>query len=99
MGCGAGAILSARRGPPYVVRAMSEQMPPDDDPIIRSLREQGVRPLSPGAARRRPPPSNRRLLLGVVVVAILLLWLVPAIAGRLSDWLWYREIGHKPEQQ
>ncbi len=72
---------------------MGHQMPPDDDPIIRSLRESGIRPLRPhrtgrGIASRRPP-----LVVGALFLFLLLLFLVPAVSGRLADWLWYREIG------
>jgi uncharacterized membrane protein (UPF0182 family) len=72
---------------------MPEHMPPDDDPIIRSLRDAGIRPLPP--RRARPPASGprRAVVLLVFGLAILLLWFVPAIVRRLSDWLWYREIG------
>jgi uncharacterized membrane protein (UPF0182 family) len=66
-------------------------MPPDDDPIIRGLRDAGIRPLPPliGEVRSR---RGRRVVL-VVVLVIALFLIIPAIAGRLADWLWYREIG------
>jgi len=70
---------------------MPERMPPDDDPIIRSLRDAGIRPLHPagGGPGTRVPRSVLVLIAGVFV----LLLLVPFVAGRLADWLWYREIG------
>src|SRR5262245_31254543 len=72
---------------------MPEHMPPDDDPIIRILRDAGIRPLPP--RRARPPASGPRRAIVLIVfgLAILLLFFVPAIVRRLSDWLWYREIG------
>src|SRR5262245_41437394 len=70
---------------------MREHMPPDDDPIIRSLRDAGIRPLPPkGPSNRFPLPRAVVLLIAIVLV---LLGLVPFLAGRLADWLWYREIG------
>ena len=70
---------------------MPERMPPDDDPIIRSLRDAGIRPLHPpgGGPGTRVPRSV--LLLIASVLALLVF--VPFVAGRLADWLWYREIG------
>ena len=69
---------------------MTHQMPPESDPIIRGLRDSGLRPLPPrgGGLDRRP-----RLLIGAVVALVVLLFLIPAITGRLADWLWYHEIG------
>ena len=77
---------------------MSERFPPDDDPIIRSLRDQGVRPLRPGRGHTggRGPRSggNGTRAIVIIVIAILLVFvLLPAMANRLSDWLWYDEIG------
>jgi uncharacterized membrane protein (UPF0182 family) len=72
---------------------MPEHMPPDDDPIIRSLRDAGIRPLPP---RRAGPPtsgSRRAVVLITAGLAFLLLFFLPAVVRRLSDWLWYREIG------
>jgi len=70
---------------------MSEHMPPEDDPIIRSLRDAGIRPLPPaGAGHGSRLPRSALLLIGLVLV---LLGLMPFLAGRLADWLWYREIG------
>jgi len=70
---------------------MRERMPPDDDPIIRSLRDAGIRPMPPAGTSHRFPVSRAAILLiGVVLV---LLGLVPFLAARLTDWLWYREIG------
>src|SRR5687767_1881062 len=71
---------------------MPERMPPDDDPIIRSLREAGIRPLHPSGTGREikaPPRSVILLIAGALVV----LAFVPFMATRLGDWLWYREIG------
>src|SRR4051794_39608860 len=75
---------------------MGHQMPPDDDPIIRSIREAGVRPLRPirgglGTGRRRGgrPP----VIVGVALLVFLFMLVVPTVAMRLTDWLWYREIG------
>ena len=74
---------------------MGHQMPPEDDPIIRSLRDAGVRPLhmsrGGGAFGRR----GRRptLAVGVAILLFVFLLLIPTVASRLADWLWYREIG------
>ena len=70
---------------------MSEHMPPDDDPIIRGLREAGIRPLRPVRTRRGSPLPRSAFLL-IAIVLILLVFL-PFLAARLADWLWYREIG------
>ena len=67
-------------------------MPPDDDPIIRSLRDAGIRPLHERGPRA-PDGRSVKLLVGLVATVFLLFVLVPAAATRLSDWLWYREIG------
>jgi uncharacterized membrane protein (UPF0182 family) len=70
---------------------MSEHMPPEDDPIIRGLRDAGIRPLRPiGTGRGAPAPRSVILLVAIV---LLLLAFLPFLAGRLADWLWYREIG------
>lgn len=66
-------------------------LPPDEDPFIRSLREAGIRLPQPGSLATSPRPP-KRLLIGVAVVAALVL-LVPAITVRLADWLWFKEIG------
>ena len=76
---------------------MSEHFPPDDDPIIRSLRDQGVRPLHPGRGARGGrmgggPTRNRTLAIAAIAVVLVLIF-IPAISLRLSDWLWYDEIG------
>ena len=66
-------------------------MPPDDDPIIRSLRDAGIRPLHPsGDGPRTKAP---RALILTIVAAFVVFILVPFAAGRLADWLWYREVG------
>ena len=69
---------------------MSHTMPPEDDPIIRSLRESGLRPLPPrgDGIDRRP-----RLLIVALAIVFGFLLLFPALTGRLADWLWFREIG------
>ena len=76
---------------------MSDHFPPDDDPIIRSLRDQGVRPLHVGRARGggggRFGTTRNRAVAILAIALVVLLVLVPAIATRLSDWLWYDEIG------
>src|SRR4051812_27939990 len=43
---------------------------------------------------RLPPPrrSNLALRVGIVTVVVVLL-VAPAVAGRLADWLWYRDVG------
>jgi hypothetical protein len=72
---------------------MPERQPPDDDPIIRSLRDAGIRPLP---INRYGPSRNRlqnRLVLGAVALVFLLFVLVPASAGSVVDFLWYREVG------
>ena len=70
---------------------MSEHMPPEDDPIIRGLREAGIRPLRPiRTGRDSPVPRSTILLIAIVLVLVAFL---PFLAGRLADWLWYREIG------
>lgn len=73
---------------------MHERMPPDDDPIIRSIRAAGIRPLPPRSigGEVHPPHRRRRIALALVVL-FALLFFVPALANRLSDWLWYREVG------
>ncbi|MFL5563171.1 MAG: UPF0182 family protein [Gemmatimonadaceae bacterium] len=73
---------------------MNERMPPDDDPIIRSLRAAGIRPFQPptGGPIELHPHRGRRILFVLLAIFVLLI-AVPAIATRLSDWLWYREIG------
>jgi uncharacterized membrane protein (UPF0182 family) len=39
------------------------------------------------------PRRSNRLARGGILAALLLLVLVPAVATRLADWLWYRDIG------
>ncbi|NUO62614.1 MAG: UPF0182 family protein [Gemmatimonadaceae bacterium] len=73
---------------------MSERMPPDDDPIIRSLRDAGIRPLPPlGARPVEIHPRRARWILYALIVFLALFLVLPVVATRLSDWLWYREIG------
>ena len=69
---------------------MPHQMPPDDDPIIRGLRESGLRPFS---AQPAGPRSGLPFVFLGIVGALFLFILFPTIASRLADWLWYREIG------
>src|SRR4249919_2778014 len=73
---------------------MGHQMPPDDDPIIRSIREAGIRPLRPihGGGSSIGGRHPRLVVTGVILLFVFFL-LIPTIAMRLSDWLWYREIG------
>jgi hypothetical protein len=54
----------------------------DDDPFIRGLRDAGV----------RPPGPPRRLIVAVVVLFATIM-LISALVTRLTDWLWFREIG------
>ena len=72
---------------------MPERLPPDDDPIIRSLRDAGIRPLPPHGASHGGRFGRPVALLALLGIGFLFLILVPAAATRLSDWLWYREIG------
>ena len=72
---------------------MTHTMPPDDDPIIRGLRDAGLRPLPPrgdGGIDRRPPA-----LIIMLAAIVVLLALLPAVTNRLADWLWFREIGYE----
>ena len=65
---------------------MSEHMPPEDDPIIRGLREAGIRPLRPiRAGRDSHVPRSAILMIAIVLV---LLAFLPFLASRLADWLW-----------
>ena len=70
---------------------MRERMPPDDDPIIRSLRDAGIRPMPPAGTSPRFPAPRAVILLIASVLGLLVF--LPFLAGRLADWLWYREIG------
>ncbi|NUQ21832.1 MAG: UPF0182 family protein [Gemmatimonadaceae bacterium] len=72
---------------------MSEPMPPDDDPIIRGIRNAGIRPLPPRAIAGEVRPRRGRWIWALLLVVVALFLIVPAVAGRLADWLWYREIG------
>ena len=62
---------------------MGHQMPPDDDPIIRSIREAGVRPLRPGRvgqssiAGRHP----RVVIAGLILLFVLFLLRQSIVAG------------------
>ena len=76
---------------------MGHQMPPDDDPIIRGLREAGVRPLRAtsgggGGGRSGLTPAGRLLIAAVGLLVIMIMVIEPLVT-RLSDWLWFREIG------
>src|SRR6476661_4848759 len=73
---------------------MNERMPPDDDPIIRGLRDAGIRPLPPRDDISRQLHMRRRRRIAIALITLFALMLfVPAVAARLSDWLWYDEIG------
>jgi uncharacterized membrane protein (UPF0182 family) len=67
---------------------VSESEKPGDTPLIRAL---------PGAGRRRgtqPPDLRKRVRLIVALALVLLIIAVlPVGAGRLADWLWYRDLG------
>jgi uncharacterized protein len=72
---------------------LPRQIPDNEDPFERSLREAGIRPLRPG-----PPVGGRtgrqlRLVLAAVVIFVVVFMIIPALATRLTDWLWFREIG------
>src|SRR5688572_7853799 len=77
--------------PPNPSWPMSERIPPEDDPIIRSLRDAGIRPLPPRGTGHGPTIPRAALLL--IAVGIALVLFLPFAAGRIADWLWYREIG------
>ena len=72
---------------------MRELPSEDDDPFIRSLREAGIRPPPPRKVDGTPRTRPRRILpiaLTLLAVGFLLL---PTLATRLTDWLWFQEIG------
>jgi uncharacterized protein len=69
---------------------------PDDDPFIRSLRDAGVRPPSgPRRSRTAGPPRPPRLAIIAGIVLLLLFIVLPSITARLTDWLWFTEIGYE----
>src|SRR5215218_5527530 len=69
---------------------------PDDDPFIRSLRDAGVRPPSgPRRSRTGGPPRPPRLAIIAGIVLFLLVIVLPSITARLTDWLWFTEIGYE----
>jgi hypothetical protein len=76
---------------------MGHQMPPDDDPIIRGLREAGIRPLRAtpggGGGGRTGPSRAGRLLIAAVIFLVVMVMVVEPLVTRLADWLWFREIG------
>ena len=72
---------------------MADPIIPDEDPFVRSLREAGVRPPRGKRAGGRRRSGGRRLLVGLILLVVVGLLLLPALAARLSDWLWFREIG------
>ncbi len=72
---------------------MPNRPPDDEDPFVRSLREAGIRPLRPQRLRGGSPSHRRRVVLIGVALLVALLLFTPALAIRLSDWLWFREIG------
>ncbi|HYC50726.1 MAG TPA: UPF0182 family protein [Gemmatimonadaceae bacterium] len=41
---------------------------------------------------QRRPPAGLRI---AIIAAVLLLLVLPAIAARIGDWLWYREVGYE----
>src|SRR4051812_4020266 len=67
---------------------------PDDDPFVRHLREAGIRP--PRGPRRtgtgQPPRPPRFVIIGAAPL-FAVVFLLPAITTRLTDWLWFGEIG------
>jgi uncharacterized membrane protein (UPF0182 family) len=71
---------------------MPERQPPPDDPVFRELKFPGDR----GPRRVGGPPGDTRrtrvMALGVIA-AILLGILMPAVMLRVTDWMWYKEIG------
>ena len=72
---------------------MPNSIPPDEDPFVRHLREAGIRPPRAKRAAGRRGTRRRRTLIGLALLLVVGLLLLPALAGRLSDWLWLREIG------
>ena len=72
---------------------MPRQTPDDEDAFERSLREAGIRPLRPRASAGGGVPRQLRLVLGATAIFVFVFMLIPAVATRLADWLWFREIG------
>jgi uncharacterized membrane protein (UPF0182 family) len=69
---------------------------PDDDPFIRHLRDAGIR-LPPRSRRSGTggPTLPPRLVVGAAIALFLLVIVLPSITGRLTDWLWFTEIGYQ----
>ena len=78
---------------PHKDRDVSNPIPPDEDPFVRHLREAGIRPPRPRRVAGRGGPRRRRVLIALALLLVVGLLFLPALAVRLSDWLWFREIG------
>jgi uncharacterized membrane protein (UPF0182 family) len=66
---------------------VSESEEPRETPIIRAI---------PGGRRRspQPPDARQRARLLIVIALVLLVFAVmPFVASRLADWLWYIDLG------
>ena len=72
---------------------MPDPIVPDEDPFIRGLRDAGVRPLRPRRVSGGRGQGGVRILVIAAALLIVGLLLLPALAARISDWLWFREIG------
>ncbi len=74
---------------------MTEPPRPNDrdsiDELLRGIVERSAS-TGPDAPRERLPRRVRWALLGAGAAFVLLLF-VPAVARRVTDWMWYREIG------
>jgi uncharacterized protein len=71
---------------------MTDKPRPEDDPILRLLSE--VQGTSVRGHSESPPPragGRAALLLSIFFLSSFVL--VPMITGRLTDWLWFQEIG------
>ena len=66
---------------------MDQSDDPKETPIIRAL------PGGRGRTALPPDLRGRARLLGIVGFVLLGLTLLPFAASRLTDWLWYRELG------
>ena len=74
---------------------MTGPPPPDDrESIDKLLRQIGPRGPGPeGSVAHERLPKRIRWILVALLAGVVLLLVVPAIARRLTDWLWYAEIG------